>query len=32
MIVVEVGVKTEYKIYGCPVAAPHRKHQNDVNK
>jgi hypothetical protein len=28
MIAVQVGVKTEYKIYGC---APYKKHQNDVN-
>jgi hypothetical protein len=29
MIVVEVGVKTECKFM---VAAPHKKHHNDVNK
>jgi hypothetical protein len=29
MIVVQVGVKTQCKIYGC---APYKKHQNDVNK
>jgi hypothetical protein len=29
MIVVQVGVKTECKIY---VAAPYKKHQIDVNR
>jgi hypothetical protein len=29
MIVVQVGVKTECKIY---VAGPYKKHHNDVNK
>jgi hypothetical protein len=29
MTVVQVDVKTECKIY---VAAPYKKHQNDVNK
>jgi hypothetical protein len=32
MIVVQVGVKTECKIYGCRSAAPFKKHENDVNK